>query len=129
MKQDQGLLDPKNLTPSEAATASVGTAFDDKLAQLLNLPEHSLLKQEICPKDDNVLPKDIWNYALFKKKSEGKEGFFNQASRKQDNENKKLFSKPGDGSQMLMYLSHLKKQQVLGQPSSPSLDDLNQLLN
>ncbi|PEQ15029.1 hypothetical protein, partial [Piscirickettsia salmonis] len=70
-----------------------------------------------------------WSYALFKKKSEGKKGLFNQASRKQDNENKKLFSKPGDGTQMLMYLSHLKKQQELGQPSSPSLDDLNQLLN
>ncbi|OAJ34433.1 hypothetical protein [Piscirickettsia salmonis] len=129
MKQNQGPLDSKNRTPSEGAAASADTAFDDQLAQLLNLPEHNLLRQEIRPKNDNVCPEDIWNYALFKKKSEGKEGFFNQTSRKQDNENKKLFSKPGDGSQMLMYLSHLKKQQELGQPSSPSLDDLNQLFN
>ncbi|QGN95540.1 hypothetical protein Psal071_01139 [Piscirickettsia salmonis] len=129
MKQNQGPLDPKNLTPSEAATANADTALDDKLAQLLNLPEHNLLRQEIRPENDNVCPEDIWSYALFKKKSEGKKGLFNQASRKQDNENKKLFSKPGDGTQMLMYLNHLKKQQELGQPSSPSLDDLNQLLN
>ncbi|QGP58932.1 hypothetical protein PsalBI1_01514 [Piscirickettsia salmonis] len=129
MKQNQGPLDPKDITPSEGATASASTALDDKLAQLLNLPEHNLLRQEIRPENDNVCSEDIWNYALFKRKGGGKEGFFNQASKKQDTENKKLFSKPGDGSQMLMYLSHLKKQQELGQPSSPSLDDLNQLLN